>query len=69
MDFVIIFRGTEGDPKSRLAPYKERVTAREVVGEEKYERQSRIKLLVKLKKHGNGHDKACNVLLRSQIPI
>ena len=35
IDFVIIFRGIEGEPKSLLAPCKDRVTAREVVGDEK----------------------------------
>ena len=35
IDFVIIFRGIEGEPKRRLAPSKERLTAREVVGDEK----------------------------------
>ena len=32
---VIIFRGVEGEPKSLLAPCKDLVTAREVVGEDK----------------------------------
>ena len=39
IDYVIIFRGIEGEPKRRLAPSKERVTAREEVGEERNEWQ------------------------------
>ena len=35
IDFVIIFLGIEGEPKRRLAPSKDRLTAREVVGDEK----------------------------------
>ena len=31
--FVIILRETEGEPKTRLAPSRARVTAREVVGD------------------------------------
>ena len=33
IDFVMIFRETEGDPNKRLAPSSERVTERVVVGE------------------------------------
>ena len=32
IDLVIILRGTDGEPKTRLAPSRARVTAREVVG-------------------------------------
>ena len=39
MCLVIIFREVEVEPNSRLAPCKELVTAREVVGEDKCERQ------------------------------
>ena len=35
ISIVIILRGTEGEPKSRLAPSRARVTERETVGDEK----------------------------------
>ena len=39
MSLVIILRGTEGEPKRRLAPARARVTGCEIVGEVKYDRQ------------------------------
>ena len=35
IDFVIILRDTEEEPKRRLAPSRDLVTEREVVGEER----------------------------------
>ena len=35
IDFVIILRDTEGEPKRRLAPSRDLVTEREVVGDER----------------------------------